>query len=433
MMNYFNWDNLDKAEKESILKRSDLIANPKIHESVNQIMIDVRDNGDTSVAKYASEFDGYDSDTFEVGMSTINNATNLISKELKDSIDQAWKNIRKYHEAQPKSDFSLDISEGITCGAVTRAIESIGVYIPSGTAPLISTAIMVLVPASIANIPKINLFSPSKGSESLHPGILYVASKLNNVRVFNVGGPQAVAAMTFGTEQLPKVNKIFGPGNAYVTEAKKLANSMAVMDIDMPAGPSEVMIFADEFATPEYVTSDLLSQCEHGVDSQSILVTSSQNLFESIGDVITSQVKGLSRQKEIESSLSQSKVILVSTEKDAINIINEYAPEHLIINTQNYNDILDRVTNAGSVFLGQYSPETAGDYCSGTNHVLPTSGYASCISGLSVKDFQKVLQIQELTLDGLKSIEPTIKGLSDAEGLDAHYAAVQVRVGNDDN
>jgi histidinol dehydrogenase len=346
---------------------------------------------------------------------------------LKTAIDIAKTNIEKFHSAQKEEVKRIDTIPGVTCWRESKAIEKVGLYIPGGSAPLFSSVLMLGIPARLAGCKEIVLCTPPQLDGKIHPAILYTAAAIGIKQVYKVGGIQAIAAMTFGTETIPQVNKIFGPGNSYVTAAKQYALRKGIA-IDMPAGPSEVLIVADDSADADFVAADLLSQAEHGPDSQVILITYNEKFAEKVIDAIENQLQKLSRSTIAKQALENSKCILMDNLKDAVDFINEYAPEHLIISVQDEGEYLDNIVNAGSVFLGMYTPESAGDYASGTNHTLPTAGYAKAYSGVSLDSFLKKITFQRISPKGLQSIGPTIETMAEAEGLDAHKNAVTIRL-----
>ncbi|MEJ7676745.1 MAG: histidinol dehydrogenase [Segetibacter sp.] len=357
----------------------------------------------------------------------INEAASLINDELKQAIQQAKFNIEKFHIAQLKSEEPIETMLGITCWRKSVAIEKVGLYIPGGSAPLFSTLLMLGIPAKIAGCKSITLCSPPNREGKLHPAILYAAKLVGITQIFKVGGAQAIGAMAYGTATIPKVYKIFGPGNQYVTYAKQLVQKDGIA-IDMPAGPSEVAVLADESANAAFVAADLLSQAEHGSDSQAILVTASETLVTDTKIEIEKQLSALPRKGIAENAIKNSKIFLVRNMKEGIELINEYAPEHLIISCDDDENIAEKIVNAGSVFLGNYSPESAGDYASGTNHTLPTNGYAKAYSGVSADSFIKKITFQKLSKEGLQLISKTVKIMAEAEGLEAHINAVRVRM-----
>ncbi|MEG3695577.1 histidinol dehydrogenase, partial [Vibrio coralliirubri] len=348
-----------------------------------------------------------------------------LTPEMKQALEQAYSNIAKFHEAQKPQPIKVETQPGVVCEQVTRAINTVGLYIPGGSAPLPSTVLMLGVPAQIAGCRKVVLCSPPPIADE----ILYVAKLCKIDEVYNVGGGQAVAAMAYGTESVAKVDKIFGPGNAYVTEAKRqVSNDFRGAAIDMPAGPSEVLVIADETADADFIAADLLSQAEHGPDSQVVLVTPSPVVADQVTEAVQKQLKELSRANIAQQALASSLIIIAESLTQAIAISNFYGPEHLIVQTKNPRELLPLLDNAGSIFLGDWSPESAGDYASGTNHVLPTYGYTKTYSSLGLADFSKRMTVQELTADGLKGLAPTVVTMAEAEGLDAHKRAVTIRV-----
>jgi histidinol dehydrogenase len=354
-------------------------------------------------------------------------AENHISPGLKKAIELASANIEKFHTAQKPEIRKVETMPGVICWQKPVAIEKVGLYIPGGTAPLFSTVLMLAIPARIAGCKEIVLCTPPGKNGKIHPAILFAAKFAGVKKVFKLGGVQAIGAMAYGTESVPKVHKIFGPGNQYVTAAKQLV-SMNEVAIDMPAGPSEVMVVADETSNPAFVASDLLSQAEHGADSQVILVANSQDLIEQVKNEISRQLEKLPRKEFAKKSLENSVLIVMENEQETVDLINEYAPEHLILSTKNYTELAEKVTNGGSVFLGNFTPESTGDYASGTNHTLPTNGWARSYSGVNLDSFLKKITFQEISGDGLKSIGPAIEMMAAAEELEAHKNAVSLRL-----
>ena len=398
-----------------------------IEATVKEIFKEVQKKGDSAVAKYTALFDGAKIDTIEVTKAEIDQAIASISIELKEAIQLAKYNIKKFHSAQKTDRVVVETIEGVSCWQEKRPIQKIGLYIPGGTAPLFSTVLMLAVPAEIAGCNEIVLCSPPDKNGNINPAILYAANLCGVNKILKVGGIQAIAGMTFGTETIPKVYKIFGPGNQFVTVAKQLATQFGVA-IDMPAGPSEVEVLADETANPVFVAADLLSQAEHGVDSQAMLITTSEALQQAVKEEVERQLELLPRKEIAEKSLANSKLIVVKDMEEAIELTNEYAPEHLIVETADYMQVAERVVNAGSVFLGSLSPESAGDYASGTNHTLPTNGYAKAYSGVSLDSFIRKITFQEIRQEGMKNIGPAIEEMVANEHLDAHKNAVTVRL-----
>lgn len=401
-----------------------------LFETVRQVLNDVRANGDKAVKQYTRQFDGVEFDAIEVTKAEIEAAEKLVSPLLKQAIEMAKRNIWKFHSEQQPELKEIQTSPGVYCWQKAIAIEKVGLYIPGGTAPLFSTVLMLAIPAQIAECKEIILCSPPDKSGNIHPAVLYAAKVAGVHRIFKIGGTQAIAAMAYGTETVPKVYKIFGPGNQYVTAAKQLV-SLKDVAIDMPAGPSEVEVLADETSNPAFVASDLLSQAEHGVDSQSILITTSEELIEKVLEEINIQLAELPRRKFAEKALENSKIILVKTLEEAVEMTNEYAPEHLIIATRYFKGVAENIINAGSVFLGNYTPESAGDYASGTNHTLPTNGYAKAYSGVNLDSFLRKVTFQEITKEGLTNLSNAIILMAENEELQAHSNAVKIRLFED--
>ncbi|HSZ87357.1 MAG TPA: histidinol dehydrogenase [Puia sp.] len=414
---------------QKILQRP-AIDSSSLEKKVNKILNEVKRKGDKAIKKFTEEFGGIKLKNFSVTESEFKEVEKLVSNELKNAIIVAKNNIEKFHLAQVQSPEIIETMPGIKCWRKNMAIEKVGLYIPGGTAPLFSTLLMLGIPALIAGCKEIIVCSPPDKKGKLHPAILFVAQLLNIKTVFKIGGVQAIGAMTYGTETVPAVYKIFGPGNQFITCAKQLIQKVGVA-IDMPAGPSEVAIFADETADVSFVTADLLSQAEHGVDSHVILVTNSENLSRIIKNELKNQLEKLPRKEIAKRSLEKSKIILVKNDSEAMQILNEYAPEHLILSCKNAAELSDKVINAGSVFLGSYSPESVGDYASGTNHTLPTNGYAKSYSGVSVDSFVKKITFQQLSRQGLTEIAKTVEIMAEAEGLSAHAEGVRIRLNQD--
>jgi histidinol dehydrogenase len=414
-----------EKEAKKALKRIAL-ENKKIIPKVQRIIDTVKAEGDKALFSFAEKFDGVLLSSLKVSEEELNGVEKKISPELKSAINTARKNIFKFHSAQKRKEIKLETSDGITCWRKSIPIEKVGLYIPGGSAPLFSTLLMLALPAQIAGCNEIIICTPPQKDGNISNVILYVAKLLGLKNIFKTGGAQAIAAMALGTESIPKVYKIFGPGNQWVTTAKQIVNSFGVA-VDMPAGPSEVLVIADSSANPNFVAADLLSQAEHGPDSQAILITTDENLLHSVNKAVTDLRKKLSRNNIIEQSLRQSKLLLVNNLNEAINISNNYAPEHLILSVNNADDVASNIINAGSVFLGNYSPESAGDYASGTNHTLPTNGFAKAYSGLSTNSFTKEITFQKLSAKGLQNIANTVKVMANAENLDAHKLAIEIR------
>ncbi len=398
-----------------------------LFETVSKVLDDVRANGDSAIKKYTQQFDGVNVDTVEVTRTEIEAADKLVSPLLKQAIEMAKRNIWKFHSEQQPELKEIQTSPGVYCWQKAIAIEKVGLYIPGGTAPLFSTVLMLAIPAQIAECKEIILCSPPDKEGNIHPAVLYAAKVAGVHRIFKIGGTQAIAAMAYGTETVPKVYKIFGPGNQYVTAAKQLV-SLRDVAIDMPAGPSEVEVLADETANPAFVASDLLSQAEHGVDSQSILITTSEGLIDKVLEEIDIQLQELPRRQFAEKALENSKIILVKTMEEAVEMTNNYAPEHLIISTRYFKGVAESIVNAGSVFLGNYTPESAGDYASGTNHTLPTNGYAKAYSGVNLDSFLRKVTFQEITKEGLTNLSNAIILMAENEELQAHSNAVKIRL-----
>ena len=395
--------------------------------TVSKVLDDVRLNGDEALRRYELEFDHVSLEKLNVEDGEFYEAVNYIPEDLKKAIDVAYSNIHKFHSAQRFEEIKVETSPGVTCIQRSVPISKVGLYIPGGTAPLFSTVLMLAIPAKIAGCSEIVLCSPPDRNGKINPYILYAARIAGVTNAYKVGGAQAVAAMAYGTESVPKVDKIFGPGNQYVVAAKQLV-SLSDVAIDMPAGPSEVEVLADESSNPSFVAADLLSQAEHGADSQVLLVSTERNMIDKVVVELEKQLEELPRKEIAAKSISHSQAIYVDNMETAISITNEYAPEHLILSVKNYNDIASKITNAGSVFLGQYACESAGDYASGTNHTLPTKAYAKVYSGLCLDSFMRKMTLQELTPQGIKSIGHAVELMAGAEGLDAHKNAMNLRL-----
>lgn len=399
----------------------------EIEKIVKPIMRKVKRQGDKALRKFALEYDHVEIDQLLVSRDEIKESHNQVSQELKDAILQAKENIEKFHRLQETTPLTVEVMEGVTCMRKSVAIQKVGLYIPGGTAPLFSTVLMLGIPANIAGCDEIVLCSPPNSEGKIHPAILYAADLVGINRIVKSGGAQAIAAMTYGTHSVPKVDKIFGPGNQYVTAAKQLATRKGVA-IDMPAGPSEVLVYADQRAVPEFVAADLLSQAEHGADSQVVLVCNSEKICKKILKAIDNQLGDLPRHKIAKKALENSVAVVMEQRDKAIGLINEYAPEHLIISVEDEDEVVDSIVNAGSVFIGNFTPESAGDYASGTNHTLPTNGYAKSYSGVSLDSFVKKITYQKITEEGLKKLGPIIETMAAHELLDAHKQAVSVRL-----
>ncbi|TRO66376.1 histidinol dehydrogenase [Christiangramia sabulilitoris] len=418
--------NPSRADWPEILKRpTQTVAD--IEQTVNQIFDEIRVKGNAAVAKYTELFDGIKLEDLKVSEAEVQNADKEISEELKSAIKLAKSNIEKFHAAQRTDKVSVETTNGVKCWQEKKAIQKVGLYIPGGTAPLFSSILMLAIPARLAGCKEIILCTPPDKNGNVNPAILYAAELCGVTQIFKIGGIQAIGAMTFGTVDVPQVYKIFGPGNQFVTVAKQLATKYQVA-IDMPAGPSELLVFADDSANAAYVASDLLSQAEHGVDSQVIMVSTSEKLINAVSDEIESQVQELPRKAIADKAIENSRLILVSSKEEALELINEYGPEHFIICSEDEDYFVKGVVNAGSVFIGNYTPESAGDYASGTNHTLPTNGYAKQYSGVNLDSFMKTITFQKITEEGIREIGPSIELLAEAEGLQAHKNAVSLRL-----
>lgn len=398
-----------------------------LHSIVNSVLQDVHRNGDKALQAYAEKFDKVVLTSLQVTKDEINASETLVSSELKAAIRRAKRNIEIFHRSQIFETKKIETAQGVACWQKAIAIEKVGLYIPGGTAPLFSTVLMLAVPAKIAGCKEIILCTPPDKEGKINPAILFAAKESGVDKIFKVGGAQAIGAMTYGTESVPKVYKIFGPGNQYVMAAKQIVSQKEVA-IDMPAGPSEVQVIADKFANPAFVASDLLSQAEHGADSQVILTTTDETLLLKVQQEVEKQLSELPRCEIAGKALQNSKLILLKTDEEIIEMTNEYAPEHLIINTKNYMRLAEQIINAGSVFLGGYTPESAGDYASGTNHTLPTSGYAKAYSGVNLDSFIKKITFQEITNEGIQNLGSTIEIMAENEQLYAHKNAVTLRL-----
>lgn len=424
MMKFY--DNPGKHTWKEILARPSKNAG-ELNEVVSAVLRDVRDNGDAALRKYEEQFDKAKLTELRVSEAEFEEAERAVPESLKEAINIAYADIRKFHEAQRFTPIRVETISGVVCEQRAVPIERVGLYIPGGTAPLFSTVLMLAIPAKIAGCKEIVLCTPPDRNSRCNAAILYCAHLCGVSDVFKVGGSQAIAAMALGTESIPKVNKIFGPGNQYVVAAKQLVSLMDVA-IDMPAGPSEVEVVADVSSNPKFVAADLLSQAEHGVDSQVVLVATDKDIIKKVESEVEAQLQLLPRKDIAAKALSNSKAIYVPTKKDVIEISNAYAPEHLVIATEDYQEIANGIINAGSVFLGPYSCESAGDYASGTNHTLPTKGYAKAYSGLCLDSFMRKMTLQHLSSKGVMSIGRAVEIMAEAEGLDAHKKAMTVRL-----
>ncbi|WP_028774127.1 histidinol dehydrogenase [Shewanella waksmanii] len=425
-MNQLNWSSLTDAQQAQALSRSPLIGDSGLEANVQNIINAVAEQGDSALRAFSSQFDGVELQDIALSATAISEACDRVSIEIKQSIAQAMANIEAFHSAQAFQAIDVQTQSGVRCELRSEAIEKVGLYIPGGTAPLISTVLMLALPAKIAGCQQRVLVSPPP----INDAIIYAAYACGISEIYQVGGAQAIAALALGTQTVPSVDKIFGPGNRYVTEAKRIVSqdSRCVVSIDMPAGPSEVLVIADGQANARFVAADLLSQAEHGSDSQVILVTDSQGLADAVDAELAIQLTALPRQDIARDALSASRTIIVDNIEQAVSVSNRYGPEHLIIQTQNPRALLSQVRAAGSVFLGAYTPESVGDYASGTNHVLPTYGYSRAVSSLSLADFSRRYTVQELTPQGLMTLSQSVMTLANAEQLDAHKNAIAVRL-----
>ncbi|MCG2587407.1 histidinol dehydrogenase [Rhodohalobacter sulfatireducens] len=424
-MKTYTYNQLSDSEIESLCRRPKMDFG-SVFGQVQPILDDIESNGDQAIREFTQKFDGVDPDPLVVDPNDI--LINL-SDEIISALDRAMHNISKFHQRQISDDIEVETQTGVDCRRVSKPIEKVGVYVPGGTAPLPSTAMMLCIPAMIAGCKTIVLATPPGKDGAIPESVAYVAQKTGVSKIVKAGGAQAIAGMALGTESIPKVDKIFGPGNQYVTAAKMmLQNSEAMISIDMPAGPSEVLVIADETADPEFVAIDLLSQAEHGADSQAILVATKETDIPAISEALEKQLANLPRKEFASKAIENSFIVVVDHSRKAIQFSNRYAPEHLIINTKDADYLADKVTNAGSVFIGPWTPESMGDYASGTNHTLPTYGYARMYSGVSLSSFQKFITMQKISEKGLKDLGPTVETLAKLEGLDAHKQAVSLRL-----
>ena len=423
------WSELSPDKQAMLLERPALIDDNAIRNQASQIIAAVREHGDKALHDFARRYEDCDLESLKVSGEEIASAECALQPESKAAIDTAIANVRRFHKAQTPAEIDLAVSPGVRCQRHNRPIDAVGLYVPAGSAPLPSTAIMLAVPASIAACPVRILCTPADKHGKVNAATLVAADRSGITEIFKIGGAQAIAAMAYGTATVPKVNRIFGPGNAWVTAAKcQVASDPAGASIDSPAGPSEVLVIADDTANPKFIAADLLSQAEHGEDSQVILITSSRGVADEAIREAEHQLGKLTRQNIARSALRHSRVILTEDVVIAIGLSNRYAPEHLILQIENPRAVLDQVRNAGSVFLGSWSPESVGDYCSGPNHVLPTYGAAKSYSGLGVEQFMRQMTVQELSEDGLRSLAPTVFEFASLEGLDAHAEAVRLRL-----
>lgn len=398
-----------------------------LESSVNNILARVKQSGDYALKELTGKFDNVDLKELTVTPDEIHYAAALVKPALKAAIETAASNIKKFHQAQLPPVIKVETMPGVTCWRKSVPIEKVGIYIPGGTAPLFSTVLMLAIPATLAGCNNIVLVTPPDKQGQIHPAILYAAQLTAIKKIYKVGGAQAIAALAYGTETIPKVNKIFGPGNQYVTKAKQLVNQQGTA-IDLPAGPSEVLIWADDSAVPEFVAADLLSQAEHGTDSQVMLVANNSLLAEKVFNEVDRQVTQLPRKEIAGLALQNSRALIFDNDDEALDFINSYAPEHLIINKGQADKLAEKIRNAGSVFIGNYTPEAAGDYASGTNHTLPTSGYAATYGGVSVESFLKHITFQEITEEGIRQVGPVVEAMAHAEELIAHKNAISIRL-----
>ena len=420
--------NPSKDQWNEIIQRP-VLDNKPLEQTVSAILNDVKLNGDEAVKKYAAQFDKVQLNELKISEPELQEAVLLVDEELKAAIAIAKNNITKFHQAQEEEIKQIETTGGVVCWRKSVAIQKVGLYIPGGSAPLFSTLLMLGIPAVLAGCKQIVVCTPCDKNGKVNPVVLYVAQLIGLKNIYKIGGVQAIAAMAYGTATVPQVYKIFGPGNQYVTCAKQLINKEGIA-IDMPAGPSEVAVYADESCNPLFVAADLLSQAEHGADSQVLLVATTQSIIEKVNAEIEKQLAALSRKVIAEIAMNNSNYVVMENADDAFDLLNEYAAEHLIIASDNAVELSEKVVNAGSVFLGHYSPESVGDYASGTNHTLPTNGYAKAYSGVSLDSFVKKITFQQLSKEGLKNIGNTVELMASAEGLDAHKNAVTIRLEN---
>ncbi|NUF27180.1 histidinol dehydrogenase [Gilliamella sp. ESL0254] len=419
------WQQCTNEQRTALLTRPAITASDSISKTVADILAQVKQDGDKALKALSSKFDKVQIQQFKLTKQEINAAADRVKPELKQAMQLAVANIEKFHQAQVKQTIKLETMPGVECQLVTRPIDSVGLYIPGGSAPLLSTVLMLAIPAKIAGCRQVILCSPPPIADE----ILYAANLCGVSEVYQLGGAQAISAMALGTESVPKVDKIFGPGNAYVTEAKRqVSQHLDGAAIDMPAGPSEVLVIADSSANPDFIAADLLSQAEHGPDSQVILLTPDEVIAQAVSIAVDKQLAQLSRKEIAEKALKESRLIVTKDLTQCINISNRYGPEHLIIQTANADELVEQITSAGSIFLGNWSPESVGDYASGTNHVLPTYGYTATYSSLGLADFQKRMTVQKLSPEGLKAIGNAVELMAEAEQLTAHKQAVTLRL-----
>jgi len=429
LLRTYNWSTLDTQQQQMILARPAIEESGLLATQVSNIINQVKENGDKALLDFTQRFDGVELPQLKVSTEQIDDALACLTTSRINALETAYHQIKRFHEAQAVPDIRVETSPGVVCTLKTEAIESVGLYIPAGTAPLPSTVLMLGVPAQIANCSRRVLISPPDKSGNIAPEVLAAARLCGITEIYAVGGAQGIAALAIGTETIAPVNKVFGPGNKYVTEAKKqLSQQIPGFAIDMPAGPSEVLVLADRKANAAYVAADLLSQAEHGSDSQVILLSDSTTLINDVRVELTQQLSTLSRAEIAQQALTKSRLILTDSLAQAVQVSNLYGPEHLIVQTDNPQQWVGKLRNAGSIFLGKYTPESAGDYASGTNHVLPTYGYSKVVSSLSLADFSRRYTVQEITKQGLAGLADCIIELTNAEGLDAHQRAVTIRL-----
>ena len=423
------WSSLSDKEKKAALSRPAMANSQQLNQTVRDIIARVETNGDAAVIDYTRKFDCPNLESLQLSKATIESLAKQVNKNVAEAIDTAFNNIKQFHDAQKPNDIALTTTPGVQCELRFTPLDAVGLYIPGGSAPLPSTVLMLGVPALVAGCDKKLLCTPPNAQGLIAPEIAYAAIKCGIQAIYLCGGAQAIAAMALGTESIPRVDKIFGPGNSFVTEAKQQVSLRADgAAIDMPAGPSEVLVLADEYANPEFVAADLLSQAEHGPDSQAILISNSERLITQTEQAVERQLATLSRADIARPAMENARYILADSIDDAITVSNAYAPEHLIVQVEDARCYLPKIKYAGSIFLGPWSPESAGDYASGTNHVLPTYGYAKNYSSLGLLDFMRRYTIQELSAEGMRNLGPTIMHLANAEGLDAHRQAVALRM-----
>lgn len=429
MIGIYNWQDLNIKQQTNLLARPVSANKVSLVAGVKNILNEVQENGDKALFKLTSKFDGVDLENIKVSEDEIKNAYSLASQDEIDLIKSSIARISNYHETMKPKTIVCDTNDGVICKKVYKPIEKVGLYVPGGSAPLVSTLIMLAAPAQIAGCKEVYVTTPCDKAGNVHPLILIAADICNVSKIYKLGGAQAIAALAYGTETVVKVNKVYGPGNSWVTEAKQqVSNDSHGAAIDLPAGPSEVLVIADESADPRFVAADLLAQAEHGVDSQAVLITTSQVLADKVKQEVSKQIYTAQRKDIIEKSLVNSAIIITNSIDESINIANEYASEHLILNIKNADDYVESIENAGAVFVGPWAAEALGDYITGSNHVLPTYGYAKAYSGLATIDFMKAISIQNVSQQGLKNIGQMAMRLADIEGLKAHEMAVKIRL-----